>query len=304
VASDKPISAKSNPPRQKAETKAPVDTREKNPFRDKARSLRGTDIDGALRLLPDGSLLIGPDLIKLFDYFFTTVGEESDETIKQRILAVIRERLNGPAAQQASALLDQYLRYRKDAESLSLPKAEEADPSARLEATKKLRRKTFGEETAEKLFGDEEREGEVAIAEKKVREDQTLTEEEREKKLADLEAQLPESARVARETATLPLRGRNDVEAMRAEGATDDDVHAYRTETFGAEAADRLAALDQERAAWKARIEAFEKERAKLLETLSEDAFPQAEQALLDKSFNPTEQRRVRATLLMKEKEK
>jgi lipase chaperone LimK len=59
--------------------------------------------------------------------------------------------------------------------------------------------------------------------------------------------------------------------------------------------------LDEARAAWKARIAAFEAERAKL-ETSNADAFLAAEQALLDKSFTPLEQRRVRATMAMREK--
>ncbi|MDI1484296.1 lipase secretion chaperone [Polyangium sp. y55x31] len=277
-----------------------VDTREKSPFQEKARSLRGTDEDGALRVGPDGSLLLGPEILRLFDYYFTTEGEEGDETIRARILAAIRERVDGPAALQAAALLDQYLAYRKDKDGLVLPKAEEAEEAARLDALKKLRRKHFGEETADALFGDEEREGEVAAEASRIRQDEALTAEQREQKIAELEASLPKGAREARQAATLPLRARAEVDAMRAEGATDEDVYTKRVETLGVEAADRLAELDAERAAWKARIEAFRKERDALAaKTEDEPAFKAAEQALLDRSFTPLEQRRVRATLAM-----
>ncbi|TKD01399.1 lipase chaperone [Polyangium fumosum] len=291
----------STPPVRRTETN--VDTREKSPFKEKARSLRGTDEDGALRVGPDGSLLLGPEILRLFDYYFTTEGEESDETIRARILAAIRERASGPAALQAAALLDQYLAYRKDKDGLALPKDEEADPTARLEALKKLRRKHFGEETADALFGDEEREGEVAAEASRIRQDETLTADEQEQKVAELEASLPQGAREAREAATLPLRARAEADAMRAEGATDEDVYTKRVETLGVEAADRLAELDAQRAAWKARIEAFRKERDALAaKTQDEAAFKAAEQALLDRSFTPFEQRRVRATLAMSSK--
>ena len=294
-AADRKASA---PPSRGAEAK--VDTREKSPFTDKARSLRGTNEDGALRVGPDGSLLLGPEILRLFDYYFTTEGEENDETIRARILAAIRERVDGPAAIQAAALLDQYLAYRKDKGGLVLPKDEEADSKARLEALKKLRRKHFGDEAAEALFGEEEREGEVAAEASRIRQDESLTAEEREQKIAALEASLPDGARAAREAATTPLRARAEVEAMRAEGATDEDVYAKRVESLGAEAADRLAALDKERAAWKARVEAFRKERDALAAKTADDAaFQAAEQALLDRSFTPLEQRRVRATLAM-----
>ncbi|MDC0747994.1 lipase secretion chaperone [Polyangium mundeleinium] len=291
----------SAPPVRRAE--ANVDTREKSPFKEKARSLRGTDEDGALRVGPDGSLLLGPEILRLFDYYFTTEGEESDETIRARILAAIRERASGPAALQAAALLDQYLAYRKDKDGLALPKDEEADPTARLEALKKLRRKHFGEETADALFGDEEHEGEVAAEASRIRQDETLTADEREQRVAELEASLPKGAREAREAATLPLRARAEADAMRAEGATDEDVYTKRVETLGVEAADRLTELDAQRAAWKARIEAFRKERDTLAaKTQDEAAFKAAEQALLDRSFTPLEQRRVRATLAMSSK--
>ncbi|MRG96322.1 lipase secretion chaperone [Polyangium spumosum] len=291
----------SAPPARRAEAR--VDTREKSPFTDKARSLRGTSEDGALRVGPDGSLLLGPEILRLFDYWFTTEGEESDETIRARILAAIRERVDGPAAIEAAKLLDDYLAYRKDKDGLALPKDEESDPTARLEALKKLRRKHFGEEAAEALFGDEEREGEVAAEASRIRKDEALSAEERERKIAALEESLPAGAREAREAATLPLRARAEAEALRAEGATDEDVHAKRVETLGVEAADRLAALDAERAAWKARVEAFRKERDALAaKTEDEATFKAAEQALLDESFTPLEQRRVRATLAMSSK--
>jgi lipase chaperone LimK len=291
----------SAPPARLAATN--VDTREKSPFDEKARSLRGTSEDGALRVGPDGSLVLGPEILRLFDYYFTTEGEESDETIRARILAAIREQVDGPAAVQAAALLDQYLAYRKDKGGLELPKDEEADPTARLGALKKLRRKHFGEETADALFGDEEREGEVAAEASRIRQDDTLTADERERRVAELEESLPKGAREAREAATLPLRARAEADAMRAEGATDEDVHAKRAETLGVEAADRLAELDTQRAAWKARIEAFRKERDTLAaKTPDEAAFKAAEQALLDRSFTPLEQRRVRATLAMSSK--
>jgi lipase chaperone LimK len=265
-----------------------------------AQSLRGTDVDGALRVGPDGSLLIGPEILQLFDYFFTAEGEESEETIRARILAAIRERVDGPAALQATALLDRYLAYRKDTASIDLPKEQETDPKARLDAIRDLRRKHFGEES-EKLFGDEEREGEVAIDESRVRQDESLSDEARADKLAELDETLPPQARAAREASTMPIRARAEEEAMRAEGASKEDVRAYREATFGAEAADRLTALDEARAAWKRRVDAFKEQREKI-STKDEAAFREAEQALLDRSFTTTEQRRVRATLAMEAK--
>jgi len=286
-------------PTSKRATSA-IDTREENPFKDKPRSLRGTDEDGALRVGPDGSLVLGPEVIRLFDYYFTTEGEEDEATIRARILAAIRSRVDGPAAIEAAKLLDEYLAYRKDEGGLELPKGAGDDPEARLAAISELRKKHFGEDAAEKLFGDEEREGEVAAASSKVRQDDSLTDEERERRVAELEEGLPAAAREAREASTVALRARDEAAAMRAEGASAEEIHAARAETLGEEAADRLAALDEARAAWKARVEAFRKERDALFaSTEDEAARAKGEQALLDRSFTKVEQRRVRATLSM-----
>jgi len=283
-------------PRRAAEAR--TDGLEKSPFRDPPRSLQGTDVDGALRVGPDGELLLGPEILRLFDYFLTAEGEESDESIRARILAAIRERAGGPAALQAAALLDKYLAYRKDAKSISLPPERANDPEARLEAIRALRHKHFGADAADALFGDEEREGLAAIAESRVAKDSSLSPEEREAKLAAIEDELPESVREARAEALLPVRARAEETAMRNEGATDEEVRAHRVDTFGEEAADRLEELDRARAAFKERVEAFRKERDALAKTTKDDeAFRSAESALLERSFTPTERLRVKAIL-------
>jgi lipase chaperone LimK len=297
---------RARPQGQKATQKASpaVDTREASPFKTTARSLTGTEVDGALRVSPDGDLILGPELIRLFDYFLTTDGEESDATIKARILAAIRERVSGPAAVQAAAMLDKYLAYREAAKSLRLGKDQEADPKARLDAIRALRRKHFGEEAAEKLFGDEEREGAVAIEESRIAKDSSLSAEEKASRLAELEERLPAAARAARERSVLPLRAGEEEAELRAKGATDDDIHDYRAATYGDEAADRLADLDRQRAEWQKRLDAFRAERARIAETTPDEAARQkAEDDLLARSFSEAERRRVRATLAMEQEQ-
>jgi lipase chaperone LimK len=290
-----PANPPKSAPARAAEARA--DGREKSPFTEPARSLRGTDVDGALRVGPDGELLLGPEILRLFDYFLTTDGEETDEVIRARILAAIRERVDGPAALQAAALLDEYLSYRKDAKNIALPLERASDPEARLEAIRRLRRKHFGAEAADAMFGDEEREGAAAMAESRVAKDATLSPEEREAKLAAIEDALPDHVREARAESVLPVRARAEESAMRDRGATDEVVRAHRVETFGEEAADRLEELDKQRAAFHQRVEAFRKERDTLAKSTKDGAFHAAEAALLERSFTEAERLRVRAIL-------
>jgi lipase chaperone LimK len=258
-----------------------------------------------LRVDERGDLILGPEVIAFFDYFFSASGEEPDEAIRARILAAIRERLDGPAGLQAAALLDQYIGFREAARALRVDLgfgAEgEADPAARLEVIRRLRREHFGEEAAEQLFGDEEQEAAVAAAQREVMRDPSLSPEEREAKIAALEADLPEAAQEARAEARRPLAQQAEEEALRAAGATPEELRRHRVATVGQEAADRLADLDRRREAWSQRVEEFRKERARIAAAMQDKrARGAAEQALLERSFTPQEQLRVRAILKAK----
>lgn len=257
-------------------------------------SLAGTSEDGALRVGDDGNLVIEPAVLRLFDYHLSATGEESAEAIRARVVASIRKRLGeGHAADQAIALFDTYLGYRASTRRLT---AEGDDLGARLDGLKALRRRAFGDVDAEKLFGEEERAVEVALAKRDVLTDPAVRAEDRDARLAEIERRLPAGAREAHDEALAPLRRRAEEEAMRARGATDDAVRAYRVASVGEAAADRLAELDDRRAAWRARLATFREARE---EILSRERDPEAQhiavKQLLDASFTPLEQIRVDA---------
>src|SRR5262249_22181830 len=142
----------------------------------------------------------------------------------------------------------------------SLRAEDTAAAADRLEALRRLRREHFGA-AAEALFGDEERAAEVAVKKSRIAQDPALSPEERADLLADAESGLSEADRRSRERATSARSLRADEQALRANGADDAEIHAFRAGTLGAEAAERLDALDRRRAEWKARVEAFRSER-------------------------------------------
>ncbi|WP_437947924.1 lipase secretion chaperone [Sorangium sp. So ce296] len=261
-----------------------------------APSLRGTDVDGAVLVDANGDLIVGPELLALFDYFLSATGEAPAAAIRARIVAAIRERAAGPAADQAIALLDRYLGYREAAGAERAAQA--ADPAERLAALREIRRAHFGDEVAARLFGDEEREGEAAIEASRVLADATLSPEERDARLAEVEAALPEHLREAREAAVRPLVQQAEEQALRDAGASDEELYAHRVATVGPEAADRLAELDRQRADWQRRLDAFEGARAAIAATEADsEARRAAEEALLARAFTPEERLRVRAIL-------
>jgi lipase chaperone LimK len=264
-------------------------------------SLRGTAEDGALRVDDDGYLVIGPGVLRFFDYYLTATGEESPAVLRGRIVAAVHRRLSGAgqerAAGQAVALLDTYLGYREVTRRL---RPDGDDPAARLAALHDLRRRSFGAEVADKLFGGEERVLAVDLARRRLLADRDLPPAERERRLAAMEAELPDAVRRAHAEATRPLRERADEEAMRADGASDDDLRAYRAAAEGDEAADRLAVLDLRRADWQRRLAVYRAARAAILSSEADPARQGAAvKQLLDASFTPLEQIRVEAAAQM-----
>jgi len=257
-------------------------------------SLSGTDEDGALRVDDRGELLVGPEILAFFDYFLAASGEESAAAIRARILKRIREKLKEPAAGQASQLLDKYLAYREATRTIKA--GAEGDIQARLDALRRLRREHFGAGDADKLFGVEERATAVAIAQQRVQRDPDLSPEERKRRLDELEAQLPEDVKKARQAALGSLRQREDEQALRAAGATDEEIQRHRVDAVGQEAADRLKDLDQQRAAWKKRVAAFQAERDAIVRSQPDSAARDtAIQKLLNDSFSPEERLRIKA---------
>ncbi len=258
-------------------------------------SLAGTRPDGVLVRDTNGRFVPTRDALDLFDYFFSASGEEPDAQIRARIETVIAEQLDDPAP--ALDLLDHYLGYRAEARSLFTDENTAALPlERRLQRIRELRRAHFGD-LAEALFAEEEERWRADIERLHVLHEPALSDEERAARLAALDAELPESVREARDAATAASSLRHDEERLRAEGASDAEIDALREARFGREAAERLAALDQARAAWHARVSAYraERERVSALEPDDTVARAAAIAVLREAHFHGAERLRIEA---------
>ena len=85
----------------------------------------------------------------------------------------------------------------------------------------------------------------VDLERRDVRRDDTLSEDERAERLEALEQRLPAPVREARRRAAAPARAWSEVEALRAAGASEDEIFAARERHLGREAAERLAERDR-----------------------------------------------------------
>ena len=130
----------------------------------------------------------------------------------------------------------------------------------------------------------------------RIADDPSLTDEEREKRLEQLEQQLPGPVRLRRKLARVALRVEREEAELRAAGASEEEIRALREERFGATAAERVEQLRASRAEWDARVARYRDARVALLDEMADADSEEREgalSALLEEHFEPREQERV-----------
>lgn len=250
---------------------------------ERPQSLVGTEVDGRLNLDPAGRFVLDAEAVRLFDYFLTTEGEVDDDT---RRLLVEREALRlGDSAGSVMAWYEAYCEYRRRFDAAIDKAGPAADGAELLARVRQARAETVGDHP---LFADDDRLVEDAIAMKRAM-DGEPGEAARRMQFAAMFVQQSEADVIAGRAARAPEVLRQMEAHLRASGASSDEIRLLRVERVGAAAADRLAALDAQRAAWQARVDAFAAE--------IEGADDATREALLVARFDANEARRVRTLL-------
>jgi lipase chaperone LimK len=256
------------------------------------KSMEGTQPDGKVRQDGAGALVVDAELGHLFDYYLAGLGEKDLAAITARIERELDARLGKAAAVQAKRLLANYLAYKRALAGAerSLPRTNGIAQAARarMAAMRELRLQFFTQDEIKGLFGFSDAYDDDALARIELSEDKTLTAAQRAEKLAALEREAPASIREEREAPARIFRTEETAQLLRAQGGSEDDVYRMRAAALSPEAANRLADLDREEAAWKARIANYLAMRAGLSD-------PQALQALRDQNFSGDEQKRLPA---------
>jgi lipase chaperone LimK len=264
-----------------------------------ATSLAGTTPDGAAVAAADRSLRLDPALIRLFDYWLTTVGERPLAAIRADVERDLDGRLAPPAARQAKELFARYLAFKT-----ALKAQRPARPAGRSVDTLReglrlllaLRAGYFTDAESQALFGPQDAEARSALARMAIEQDPALDAPQRTQRLAALDARLPADVRAARAAPLAVVRLEEAAQKIRADGGSEDDVYRMRAAATSPEAANRLADLDRDEAAWRARIAAYRAQRAALLSAPggAEDRAA-AIGDLRGRLFTPEEQRRLAA---------
>jgi lipase chaperone LimK len=262
-------------------------------------SLAGTTPGGAAHATADDALVPDPSLIRLFDYWLTTVGEQPIASIRSQVEHDLDGRLGPRAARQAKDLFARYVQFKE-----ALQTQRPAKPVGRgvdilregLRRMQALRASYFSQAETLALFGPQDAEASAALARMAVEQDPALDAATRQQRLAALDARLPASVRDAREASMAVVHLEEAAQKIRADGGSEDDVYRMRAAATSPEAANRLAEVDREEAAWKARIATYRAERGAVLAAPGdEEAHASAMAALRNRLFTPDEQRRLAA---------
>ncbi|MEH6563750.1 MAG: lipase secretion chaperone [Halopseudomonas sp.] len=262
-------------------------------------SLRGTDVDGDLQVDTQGNLLISDQLRHLFDYYLSATGEQTTEQAQRRVHEYLANQLEEPAREQALTIFEQYLNYLQAVAELEqdFPVLDELDALwAREDAVQRLRASLFDPAVHQAFFASEEVYNRFTLERLAINRNTDLDAGQRAAEVEALRENLPEQLQQLL-VPQLHQDLRRQTQALAEQGGSAEDIRALRLTLVGPEATARLAALDQQRAEWQQRVDAFNREREGILQQagLAEQDKQQAIQALLQSSFASNEQLRLSA---------
>jgi lipase chaperone LimK len=263
------------------------------PTPDWPASLRDSTPDGAVTLDATGRVHTDLPLRRLFDYFLSAIGEMDIAGIRALLIAHVRALHGDAVAAQVAALFDRYVDYQRALSSV--PAVPGEDLRARHERLRELRLRLLDPAMAEAFFGDEERYVDYTLDRRDLLADTRLAPADRDARLAELEERLTPGQRTQMREANAAVlvdEQNRQFDAMRMDHA---QRQAEREALFGAEAAQRLAEVDVEIAAWDARVATYVRARDAIRADARLDATAR-ERAVNDlraRSFDAAEQRRV-----------
>jgi lipase chaperone LimK len=222
-------------------------------------SFSGTQVDGVFRLDASGQLILSEDIRRIFDYFLAAVGEEPLRTSVERLHAYIARQLQAPAREQALSLLAQYLDYKRELVLLErdLPQMADLDALRQREAAvQALRARIFAGEVHQAFFAREEAYNRFTLQRLAIQQDSRLDGAGKAAAVDRLRESLPEELQ---ESVLPQLQNqlREQTAKLHAEGANPAQVRQLRQQLVGAEATERLEALDRKRQAWTQRLASY-----------------------------------------------
>lgn len=257
-------------------------------------SQQDTEINCQIRLDGAQRLIVNEQTRNCFEYFITQYGEKSIDQIKQDFGAYIRQSYKEPALTQILALWSRYIDYRERLGGLQAPDISQDDPQyyrAIYAGMQNLRKQFFSGYEIEGLFGAENTYHEYTLKRMEVMNDKTLNEGEKAGQLKALFDELPQDWKENLEQLNKLEDLRKLTADIKARGGSAEEIRQMRTSLAGPEAAQRLEALDTQRADWKNKVNGYLAERDSIMQSgMSDDAKRKAVQQLRGQHFQTREE--------------
>jgi len=263
-------------------------------------SLAGTAVDGGFTIDGAGHFVPDSNALRVFEYFFSAKGEESQEALRGRILLhAVNSGLRESAVAEIAAVLDRYIAYQGAARAtLASGAVGPADLGAKVADMRALRSTTLGPALAKAFYGDDAELADIEMRRQAILRNGSMTKDDRQRALAAIEAELPTEIIGARKLSSAPTALHLKVEALRASGAAADEIAALRRSEYGAGAAERLAMLDRSRETWNQRMTVYRSEEQGLRSTYGSPesaSYRRALESLRQRHFSAAELVRVQA---------
>lgn len=270
-------------------------------------SLRDTEVAGELAEDLNGNLKVTRGVRDVFDYFLTAQGEETVQVLGERIKAYVRLKLKEKAAAQAIELLAKYLNYKAQVMAALSGQAGSSleDVQARRDAVLQVRRTSFDPSTYQAFFGVDDAIDSYGVERFALLQDKSISPQAKAAKLAAIREKLPIEVREAMGAAEM-VQTLNEVTVqLNQSGGTPQQLRSVRENLVGAEAADRLEAMDRENAEWRLRVESYlaQRDRIRSDAGLSESVRTQ-ELERLRSGFSDSERVRISAAELIRDARK
>lgn len=311
---DSPVVQKTNDTFLKAEVDtpqttsvAPVPTKPDGKFvtglENLPRSLKDTDVDGEIIIDDKKNLYVTNGLRRLFDYFLSARGQESDEDIIARIEAYIRARVPEPAQTQAITVLHQYIAYLKELSNIEeaggkTPEQIDIDLiEQQQQQVASIQKRYFDKNTITAFFGVSMAYDNYNIKLFKIQKDTSLTPDQR--KLAEQQAleeipdeQLKSQIKEQKNYATLFA----ETKKLKSQNASADEIRQLREKMVGKAAADRLEQVDHKQEQWQKRVQNYLNEKTRIQNSALNDYDKNLSiQQLKHRGFTELEQKRLLA---------
>lgn len=199
-----------------------------------------------LNFSDDDGLLVDRNTLAALQAIYRALGPHAGTDAFTRLQGLLEEALPSPVAGQLLEMTRQYFSYRQAEQDVRNAAVQQSDdPMHSYHQLVALRRNYLGEETAGRLFVEEETQLPYMTSAFAVARDNNLSDEERAARLAELQEAFNRSAsRMESPLARQVLEAR--VARLRAEGAGEAEIFAVREEVLGSAGAQKLAEEDRD----------------------------------------------------------